>query len=179
MSKKNKNIKKRKNDDKLALIREEDEKSKCLSSAKGLEEELNSTLKALKTSENNRMTKDKIIHNSNIGKIVLLLNNIYGSNYFYDKKYFIFKLKIIFLFSCIKSILYNKIEDTNVLKYLRKINKNKKKPIYYKKIKNKGKQISNINIVDKINLNNIIKSENMARSHSFEYHQNFKDDMQF
>ena len=99
-SKKNKNIIKRKNDDKLTLIREEDEKSKCLNSTKSLEEELNSILK---TSINNRMAKDKIIHNSNIGKIVLLLNNIYDANYFYDKKYFIFKLKIIFLFSCIKS----------------------------------------------------------------------------
>ena len=64
------------------------------------------------------------------------------------------------------------------MKYLRKINKNIKKPIYYKKIKNKEKQIDNIYIIDKINLNNIIKSENIVRSHSFEYHQNFKDDMQ-
>ena len=86
------------------MIREGDEKSKCLYSTKSLEEELNSTLKI---SANIRLT-NKIIHNSNIGKTVLLLNNIYDTNYFYDKKYFIFKLKIIFLFSCIKSILYNK-----------------------------------------------------------------------
>ena len=155
------------------MIREGDEKSKCLYSTKNLEEELNSTLKI---SANIRLT-NKIIHNSNIGKTVLLLNNIYDTNYFYDKKYFIFKLKIIFLFLCIKSLLYNKIKDTNVLKYLRKINKNIKKPIYYKKNKNKEKQIDNIYIIDKINLNNIIKSENF-RSQSFEYHQNFKDDMQ-
>ena len=173
--KKIKNIIKRKNDNKLTLIREEEEKSKYLNStnnSKIFEDELNSTLK---NSTNFRITKNKKIHNLNIIKLVGILHKCFYNNNIYDKKDFIFKLKIIFLVTIIKCIIHNKIKDAHIIKYLKKKSKDKNNVIYYKK-KNNIKHISNIYFKDKVYLNNIIINENILSSHSFDLHQKYKDD---
>ena len=169
-NKKNKKIIRRKNDleDRLTLIREEDEKSKCLNSTKSsklLEDEINPIKKNTK---NLRLSKDLKKYNIKLAKIVYLLEKVLSSFYIYDKNKFLLNLKIICLVTHIKKIINNKYRDINIIKYITKINKDKM--IYYPKIKNqkRKKNISNIYIKDKIFFNNIIMNENIISSHSFD-----------
>ena len=175
-NKKNKKIIRRKNDieEKLTLIREEDEKSKCLNSTKSsklLEDELNSIKKNTK---NLRISKNLKKYNLKLAKIVYLLEKVLSNMCIYDKNKFILNLKIISLVAHIKNIINNKIRDTNIIKYITK--KNIDKMIYYPKIKKlkRKKNISNIYIKDKIFLNNIIINENIINSHSFDSNKKIK-----
>ena len=175
-NKKNKKIIRRKNDleERLTLIREEDEKSKCLNSTKSsklLEDEINPIKKNTK---NLRLSKDLKKYNLKLGKIVYLLEKVLSSFYISDKNRFLLNLKIICLVTHIRKIVNNKIRDTNIIKYITK--KNKDKMIYYPKIKKqkRKKNISNIYIKDKIFFNNIIINENIINSHSFDCNKNIR-----
>ena len=169
--KRNKNIIKRKNDfqNKLSLIREEDEKSKYLNSTKSskfLEEDIKMFKKNFK--------KEK---NLIISSIINSLQNNYKNFKINCQKEFIYKLKTIYLSYFIKNIINRRIKDTYLMEYFYK-NKGESKRVYYSKAKNKKirkniQQISNIYIKDKIYLNNIIINENIVSSHSFDFQKKF------
>ena len=169
---------------KLSLIKEEDEKSKCLNStksSKNVEEDLISDRiinKKKRIIKNIKGIKD---YNPKI-KIIIKLFAKYFYNYFIIyKKEFIFKLKVILLVSYMKNIIYKKIKDTHIIKFLKKLRKEKIGIVYCPKLKkqklknNNIQQISNIYIKDKIYLNNIIINENILNSNSFDYDKNFKN----
>ena len=181
-NKRSKNVVKRKNDleKKLSLIKEEDEKSKCMNSTKSskmFEEELNSTKK---TNKYKKITKEISFINLHLTRMIKFLeNNFYNSNKS-AKKDFIFKLKIICLVSYIKKIIINKKKDTYFAKCLKKkkiVDENKiiHAKIKRKKMKENIQQISNIYIKDKIYLNNIIiNNDHILSSKSFDYNKEFK-----
>ena len=145
---------------------------------KSLEEELNSNKKINKKIS---IIKDIKRYNTYMGKLANILDKS-AYNYFLNyKKEFIFKLKIVYLVAYMKKIIYNKIRDTNIIKYIKKLKKYKSEKVYYPKIKkqkmknNNVQQISNIYIKDKIYLNNIIINENILNSGPFDYNKNLKN----
>ena len=173
---KNKYLIKRNNDleNKLSLIKEEDEKSKYFNSTNSIkyfdEDELYSSKL---NNKKIRIIIDKKGYNSNISKIINLLDTIIFNRYILNKKEFIIKLKIIYLISFVKKIINNKLKDTNFYKLMKKIQKTKK--LYFpnirkKKMKKIIKKISNINIKDKkiLNSNLFIKDKTIFGPHSFD-----------
>ena len=177
-----KNLLKRKNDleKKLSLIKEEDEKSRCLNSTKSskmFEEEINSTNKNHKYV---KITKEITHFNLQVTKMVKRLERYFNNSNIDLKKDFIYKLKIISLVSYIRKIIINKIKDTYIAKCLRRnkryvIDENKiiQDKIKRKKMKENIQQISNIYIKDKIFLNNIIINDHFLSSRSFDYNKEF------
>jgi hypothetical protein len=177
-----KNLLKRKNDleKKLSLIKEEDEKSRCLNSTKSskmFEEEINSTNKNHKYV---KITKEITHFNLQVTKMVKRLEKYFNNSNIDLKKDFIYKLKIISLVSYIRKIIINKIKDTYIAKCLRRnkryvIDENKiiQDKIKRKKMKENIQQISNIYIKDKIFLNNIIINDHFLSSRSFDYNKEF------
>ena len=168
---------------KLSLIKEEDEKSKCLNSTKSsrnLEEELKSDKiinKKNKIIKNIKNIKD---YNPKIKILIKLLDKSFYNYYYICKKDFIFKLKVVLLVSYMKNIIYKKIKDSHIIKYIKKIRKDKIGIVYCpklkkQKLKNNIQKISNIYIKDKIYLNNIIINENILNSNSFDYDKNYKN----
>ena len=176
-AKKNKNIIKRKNivDKKLTLIKEEDEKSKCLNSTKSsrvIDDEFNSNKKINK---NIKISKD--LNNCNINKVKIgfLLEKYFCNHFFIDKREFFLNLKIISLVSHVENVLYKKLKDNNIIKYLKKKIKTKNTIVYGSKIKKNKIKRNNNQIKDKIFFNNIIINENILSSQSFDFSNKIKN----
>jgi hypothetical protein len=131
----NKNLLKRNNDyeKKLSLIKEEDEKSKCLNSTNSIkyidEDEIYNTKTNMK---HIRILKDRYGYNLSVPKIVNIIEKSYLNICSKDKMDFLLKLKIIYFDSIIKRIFYKKLRYTKFGKLLQK--KGKNKMIYYPKI---------------------------------------------
>ena len=153
----NKNLLKRNNDyeKKLSLIKEEDEKSKCLNSTNSIkfidEDELYNNKTNMK---HIRILKDRYGYNLSVPKILKIIERSYLNICSKDKRDFLLKLKIIYLDSTIKRIFCKKLRFTKFGKLLQK--KGKKNMIYYPKInrpkmRKKFHQMSYRYTKDKIN----------------------------
>jgi hypothetical protein len=152
----NKNLLKRNNDfeNKLSLIKEEDEKSKCLNSTNSIkfidEDEIYNTKTNMK---HIRILKDRYGYNLSVPKIVNIIEKSYLNICSKDKMDFLLRLKIIYFDSIIKRIFYKKLRYNKFCKLLQK--KGKNKMIYYPKInrpkmKKRVHQMSYLYTKDKI-----------------------------
>ena len=152
----NKNLLKRNNDfeNRLSLIKEEDEKSKCLNSTNSIkfidEDEIYNTKTNMK---HIRILKDRYGYNLSVPKIVNIIEKSYLNICSKDKMDFLLRLKIIYFDSIIKRIFYKKMRYTKFGKLLQK--KGKNKMIYYPKInrpkmKKRVHQMSYLYTKDKI-----------------------------
>lgn len=164
----NKNLLKRNNDyeNKLSLIKEEDEKSKCLNSTNSIkfidEEELYNNPKA--NMKHIRILKDRYGYNLSVPKILNIIEKSYLNMCSNDKRDFLLKLKIIYFDSTIKRIFCKKLRFTKFGKLLQK--KGKNKMIYYPKInrpKMRKKFLQKSNIYTKSKIDND-RSELTSRS---------------
>ena len=172
----NKNVLKRNNDyeNKLSLIKEEDEKSKCLNSTNSIkfidEDELYNNPKA--NMKHIRILKDRYGYNLSVPKILNIIEKSYLNKCSEDKRDFLLKLKIINFNSIIKRIFYKKLRFTKFGKLLQK--KGKNKFIYYPKI-NKPKMNTKVhqmsNIYSKSKIDN---DRNELTSRSLDINKDYK-----
>lgn len=175
----NKNLVKRNDfEKKLSLIKEEDEKSKCLNSTNSIkfidEDELYNNKANIK---HIRILKDRYGYNLSVPRIVNLIEKGFLNICYKDKRDFLLKLKIIFFGSAIKRIFYKKMRFTKFGKLLQK--KGKNIMIYYPKINRpkmriKALLMSNIYNKNKIGNDSNINERSELSSRSLDLKKDYK-----